>query len=79
MRGLCAKGKGDDDGAWRRDASVLLISTLTAHPARYPVSPESRREAQACRAHGKVADEVPEQTENLDGGCHQREDGGSDL
>ncbi len=50
-----------------------------AHPSRHSVGPEASRKAQACRAHGEVANEIPDQADDLDDGGDEGEDGAVEL
>ncbi len=44
---------------------IIVRQCSTGHPRRYPVGTKLGRESQTCRAHGKVADEIPDEGEKL--------------
>ena len=56
-----------------------LHCSSVVHPSRDPTPPEPCREAQALRAHGEVADEIPHEGDELDDGGEEGEDGGLQL
>lgn len=47
----------------------------TVHPGSGPVPPKARRKPQPLRAHGEVGDEVPDKTNQLNGGGEEGQNG----
>jgi hypothetical protein len=48
---------------------------LIVHPSLNPVPSKLRSEAKARRAHGEIANEIPDKTDHLRNGRYEREDG----
>lgn len=59
--------------------TVGVQGRLVIHPCCHPPSADSCGEAKASAAHGKVADEIPDQRQKLDYSREECEDGRSEL
>ena len=59
--------------------ATRALGLSVVHPGGDPVPAEARRKPQAGRAHGEVADEVPDEADHLHHCGDKREDRGVEL
>lgn len=50
---------------------MIIISNLTAYPSSDSLNAKAAHELQSSAAHGKIADQVPEQGNQLEDGSKQ--------
>lgn len=59
--------------------AVETTRNSLVHPSCQPSAADSGREAQTLAAHGKVRDEVPDESDELDDGRDEGEEGALEL